>query len=61
MVKSRFIVLFKNLIYVFILFLAACGLSPAVASRSYSLVAVHGLFLVVAALVEHWLQACGLQ
>ena len=46
---------FNNLIY---LFLAMLGFSLAAASGVYSLVAVHGLLIVVASLVaEHRLQS----
>ena len=39
-------------------FVAACGLSLVIASRGYSLVAMHGLLIAVASLLaEHGLQA----
>ena len=40
-------------------FIAECGLSLAEASGACSLVAVHGLLLAVASLVEHGLSHCG--
>ena len=43
-------------------YVSACGLSPAAASRGSSLVAVLGLLTEVAFLaVEHWPLACGVQ
>ena len=40
-------------LFIYLLFLAVHRLSPAVASRGYSLVAVCGLLIVVASLVAH--------
>ena len=56
------IFIFYYLFYLFIIYLATCELSLVVASRGFSLVAVHGLLIMVASLVsEHRLQALGLQ
>ena len=58
---------FKRLIYLFYLwlcwvFVAACGLSPVMASGGYSLVAVCGLLIaVVSLIVEHRLQGAWAQ
>ena len=38
------------------IFVAACGLSLVSVSRGYSLVAVHGILIAVASLVEHMFQ-----
>ena len=65
--KVSHLYFFFNFIYLFLLFavlgLSCCALAfSSLASRGYSLVAVHGLLNAGASLVaEHRLQACGLQ
>ena len=50
---------FFSLIFMYLwlhwVFVAACGLSPVVASGTYSLITVHMLLIVVAFVAEHGL------